>query len=292
MSAAETGRLQDPPQLAVGQAGKVGRLSMTARRLGGRTRLAELSCRSPLQVLRPHHLDEALPEMAFVIVTSPGGGVLQGDRLELSVTVEERALLHLDTSSATRLYGMPHNHARSRVDLRVGPGACLEFVPDPYLPYAGSWFTQETRAVVDQGGILILGEVVGAGRTAYGEELLYERFESSLEVRRPAGELLYRDACRLVPGEGLAEPGLLGRGRPALGTLHVVAPGFGTDLLAAAVEADDRLYCGASELPNGAGAWLRVLAPCASTAAAAVAAGWRAARLALLGAAPPASRRY
>jgi urease accessory protein len=244
--------------------------------------------------MRAHHLDPALPDMAFVIVSSPGGGVLQGDRLELTVHVEEGARLHLDTSSATRLYRMPAGDARSEVELRVGPGACLEMVPDPYVPFAGARFSQRTRAVVDETGVLLLAEVVAAGRAARGEELRYERFESVLDVRRPSGGLLYRDACRLVPAEGLAAPGLLGPGRAAVGTLHVVAAGFDPEALAgvAAGVAAPGAYAGASELPNRAGAWLRVLAPDVATAAAAVEAGWRAARRALLGAEAPRSRRY
>jgi urease accessory protein len=273
--------------------GQAGRLELVARHLAGRTRLAELSCRAPLQVLRAHHLDPALPDMAFVIVASPGGGVLQGDRLELSVEVEAGARLHLDTSSATRLYRMPDQAAGSEVRLRVGAGACLELVPDPYLPYAGARFRQVTRAVAHETGVLLLAEVVAAGRSARGEELRYERFESALEVSRPSGELLYRDACRLVPGEGLDAPGRLGRGRPVVGTLHVVAAGFGPDPLVAALEAAALdAYWGASELPNGAGAWLRVLAPDVATAVAGVHAAWTAARTALLGAEPPRSRRY
>jgi urease accessory protein len=268
---------------------------MVVRRIAGRTRLAELRCRPPLQALRAHHLDPNLPDMAFVIVASPGGGVLQGDRLELSVEVEAGARLHLDTSSATRLYRMPGGAAASDVRLDVGPGACLELVPDPYVPYAGARFRQETRAIVHETGVLLLGEVVAAGRAARAEELRYERFETALDVRRPSGELLYRDTCRLVPGEGLDAPGLLGRGRPVLGTLHVVAAGFAPDALASALEAEEGLagaYWGASELPHGAGAWLRVLAPDVARAAAAIDAGWRAARRALMGCEPPRSRRY
>jgi urease accessory protein len=274
--------------------GQAGRLALVARRVAGRTRLGEVISRPPLQVLRAHHLDPALPDMAFVIVNSTGGGVLQGDRLELSADVEEGARLHVDTSSATRLYRMPLGEAVSDVRLRVGPAACLELVPDPYLPYAGARFRQDTRAVVHETGVLLLGEVVAAGRTARGEELRYERFESALEVRRPAGALLYRDACRLVPAEGLTSPGLLGSGRPVVGTLHVVAEGFGAERLIGALEAEapDGVYWGASGLPNGAGAWLRVLAPDVEAAVAVVEAGWRAARTALLGAPPPGSRRY
>jgi urease accessory protein len=236
--------------------------------------------------MRAHHLDPALPDMAFVIVSSPGGGVLQGDRLELSVDVETGARLHLDTSSATRLYRMPDRDARSEVDLRVGPGACLEVVPDPYLPFAGARFLQQTRAVVDETGILLLSEVVAGGRAARGEELRYERFESVLDVRRPSGALLYRDACRLVPAEGV-----LGPTRPVVGTLHVVAAGFSPDALAE-LPAPGGAYAGASALPNGAGAWLRVVASDVASAAAVVDAGWRTARRALLGAEPPRSRRY
>lgn len=277
-----------------GPRGQAGHLALTARRLGGRTRLAELSCRAPLQALRPHYLDPALREMAFVIVASPGGGVLQGDRLALSIAVEAGGQLHLDTSSATRLYRMPCDGARSEVNLRVGPDACLEYVPDPYLPYAGSRFSQRTHAVVDERGVLLLGEVVGAGRAARGEQLRYERFESRLVVARPAGETLFGDACRLEPACGLDAPGLLGPDRPALGTLHVVAAGFDPDVLVAAAEARplDGAYWGASQLPNGAGAWLRVLAPDTPAAAAAIGAAWAAARVELLGAAPPRSRRY
>ena len=240
--------------------------------------------------MRAHHLDQALPDMAFVIVSSPGGGVLQGDRLELSVDVDDGARLHLDTSSATRLYRMPDGEARSEVELRVGRDACLELVPDPYVPFAGARFLQRTRAFVDETGILLLAEVVAAGRAARGEELVYERFESVLDVRRPSGALLYRDACRLVPAEGLAVPGLLGPGRAVVGTLHVVAAGFDPEALVEA--AAPTAYVGASELPNRAGAWLRVLAPDVATAAGVVEAGWRAARRALLGADPPRSRRY
>jgi urease accessory protein len=266
--------------------GQAGELVLVARRLGARTRLAEVRCRPPLQALRAHHLDPALPDMAFVIVSSPGGGVLQGDRLALSIAAEAGARLHVDTASATRLYRMPQAGAGADVDLRVGPGACLELVPDPFVPFAGARYHQRTRAVVDESGILLLAEVVAAGRAARGEELRYERFESVLDVRRPSGELLFRDACRLVPAECTIDTR-----RPVVGTLHVVAAGFAPGALVESPQPSGA-YAGASELPNGAGAWLRVLAPDVATAVAVVDAGWRAARRALLGAEPPRSRRY
>ena len=269
--------------------GQAGHLRLTARRLAGRTRLTELDCRPPLQAMRAHYLDPALQGMAFVTVMSPSGGVLQGDRLELEVRAEAGAQLHLATASATRVYRMPRRGARQLARIHVGPGALVEFVADPYLPYAGSRFVQEGRHEVAESGTLILGEVVAPGRQARGEELAYERFTSAVEVRRPGGELVFRDRCDLEPGTGLGRRGLLG-GHCALGSLFVVSPGLSADVLAGAVAGVPQAGC--SELPNAAGAWLRVLAGDSAAAVAVVAAAWRAARVALAGAAPPPRRRY
>lgn len=250
--------------------------------------------------MRAHYLDSALPEMAFVTVMSPSGGVLQGDRLTLQVEAAGGAQLHLDTASATRIYRMPRAEARQDVRISVGPGALVEFVPDPFMPYAGSRFVQRGRHRVAETGTLVLGEVVAPGRQARGEELAYERFESLVEVSRPgAGESvpepLFRDWCRLEPGPELGRRGLLG-GFTALGTLLVVSRGLGVEALAGAVEelteGRPELQAGCSELPGEAGVWLRVLARDSASAMAVVRAGWRAARVALTGAPLPAPRRF
>lgn len=266
-----------------------GGLLLAAQRVGGHTRLTALTCRPPLQVLRAHHLDPALPEMAFVTVLSPSGGVLQGDRLSLAVDAGPRTQLHLDTPSATRLYRMPAGGARQQTRISVGEGAFVELLPEPYLPYAGSRFDHEGTFEVAESGTLIVGEVVAPGRQARGEELDYARFASRLEVRRPDGALVCRDVCRLEPEGGLRRPGLL-TGHVAVGTLLVVARNLTPDVLAGATGGPG--WAGCSELPEASGAWLRVLAPDSATAASLVAAGWRAARVALTGAAPPPVRRY
>lgn len=246
----------------------------------------------PLQVLRAHHTDPALPDLALVMVVSAAGGILQGDRLEIGVRVEAGARLHLGSASATRIYRMPADDARLETSISVGPGCYVEHVPDPYLPYSGSRFLQRGTHVVAEDGVLILGEVVAAGRQARGEELAYRLFSSVHEVLRPDGRLLFRDACRLEPSRDLSGPAMLGCYR-ALGSLYVVSRGFDADLLAEAMEAANLgdSYRGCSQLPAGAGAWMRVLAADSQSAAAAVLAAWRAARMALTGADLPESRR-
>ena len=274
-------------------AGRVGRLAAVAGDVAERTVLRSLYSEGTLKAMRVHHLDAAVPGMAFLTIASPGGGVLQGDRLEVGISVERGAQLNVGTTSATRLYAMPRDAAEAITNFTVGPGAYVEFVPDPFIPFAGSRYLGRSSHIVAETGVLLAAEVVGPGRQARGETLAYEEFRSETEVRRPDGTLLFRDITGLCPARDLASPGLLGGWR-ALGVLYAIAGGLDATVFEEALAecAGWNASAGCSDLPNSAGAWYRVLADDAPTAQAAIAAAWRAAHRHLLGCDPPAPRRY
>lgn len=265
-----------------------GHLRLRAERVGERTRLTELQCHAPLQVLRSLYLDPLQPGMLYATVVSASGGVLQGDRLELEATVGAGAQLHLDTPSATRLYRMPDAAASQRVTLTVAGGGYLEYLPEPTIPYAGSEFGGQIDCVIDEDATLILAEVVTAGRALRGEVHRFTRHESTVGISRPGGEPLAVDTTRLVPADGLAFPGRLGA-FAAVGSLHVIHAGFDPGLLRPAESPG--LHAGASSLPGGIGAWLKVLGPDGPSVGAVLGGAARAARQAILGTPPPASRR-
>jgi urease accessory protein len=259
----------------------------------GRTGLTTMHCEGTLKAMRVHHLDPALPGMAFLTISSPGGGVLQGDRLEIDISIEGGGQLHVGTTSATRVYAMPREQAEARTRFRVARGAYGEFVPDPFIPYAGSRFTGRARHEVAEGGVLMLAEVIGPGRQARGESLAYNFFDSVTEAWRPNGSLLFRDATHLDPADGLASSGQLG-GSSAIGSFYAIAAGVDPSVFDSTMARchETGLIAGCSELPNGAGGWFRVLAPDAPSAHDAVRAAWTAARVKVLGFSPPAQRRY
>jgi urease accessory protein len=269
-----------------------GHLSLRAEQVAGRTRLTELECHAPLQLLRCHYLDAALPDMAYATIVSPSGGVLQGDRLQIAVKVDGGARLHLDTPSAMRLYRMPDARAEQEVELMVDGDGYLEYLPDPAIPFAGADFAGRTQAHVAEGATLILAEAVTAGRAARGEVHEFRRYESMVEIGRPHGPMLARDATILDPADGLAVPGRLG-GHAATGTLYVVRAGFDPQALrdAAAAAAVPDMQSGASTLPGGLGAWLKVLGPDGPSVSAVLTAAAAAAHRAILGTPPPTSRR-
>ena len=194
-----------PPDPAIGS---VGTLHLVVARVAGRTRIVDLECSGPIQVLRCQHLDDNAPDIASVIIASPSGGVLQGDRLRIGVEVRAGARLVLETQSATRLYRMPARPARIEARFTVESDGWLEYIPDPYIPFAGSDTTIDTLLVVDPMAAVLIGEVVAAGRVARGEVFGMTRFESTLAAVRPGGELLFTDAIQRLDLAGIDDRGV------------------------------------------------------------------------------------
>ncbi|MFN8620932.1 MAG: urease accessory protein UreD [Chloroflexota bacterium] len=272
--------------------GQAGRLEVRAAVSGGRTRFTHVLQRPPLGISRALPADPREPRMAMAMVTSAAGGVLQGDRLEMDVRVEAGAWLVLGTQSATRFYRMPDATARLTTTLEVAADAWLEVVPDPWIPYAGAAIRSHTDARVASGGVLVLMEIVTAGRSSRGESFAFARVESHTEI---AVDGLPRaaDTLILAPGD---RDGLLARVGPdaAVGSLFVVAPGRDPGVLADALAGATGTtsdWAGASTLPGDAGAWLRTVSRDPGAARALLLAGWAAARGALGASPPPPDRR-
>jgi urease accessory protein len=281
--------------LPVGAPGKVGVLELALARRNGTTRVEHQYQRAPLHVYRPIHLDENLPGMAFVFVQQFGDGYVEGDRCRIEIDCGPGTAVHVTTQAATNLYRAERNFASQLVDLRVGAGAVLEYLPDAVVPFRGSRFFQRTSLTVASGATAIVGEVLLPGRVARGELHAYELYWAETEARRPDGSLLFADVLRLSPtqGEGLRSLGLLG-GSDVIGTLYVVTEQGPADelvaLLRAALASSDVL-AGVSELPNGCGVSVRLLGRTSKTVRAALTSAWHAARLPLLGAPAPDLRK-
>jgi urease accessory protein len=281
--------------LPVGAPGKVGVLQLGLARTGGATRVVEHYERAPLHVYRPIHLDENLPEMAFVFVQQFGDGYVDGDRCRIDIECGADAAVHVTSQAATNLYRCRRNFATQLVNLRAGPGAFLEYLPDPVVPFRGARFFQRARLTAAPDSTMIVGEVLLPGRVARGELHAYDFYGAETEAYRPDGALLFADRIRLCPavGAGPRSLALLGS-REVLATLYVVTQRERADelveLLREASSGEDVL-AGVSELPNHCGASVRLLGPTSKAVRGALTNAWNAARLALLGAPVPDLRK-
>lgn len=163
--------------------------------------------RGALSVMRPHYLDDS--GQATYTVLNPGGGFLGGDSYRMGVSVEENASLLLSSQSATKVYRSPQGPATQRIDVRLGSGAVLEYVPDQLIVYREGRYRQRTRVEMHPSASLVLTDIVTPGWSPDGVGFGWEELSLRTEVvcagRRLAVDHLRLPAHGRVTGLGYLE---------------------------------------------------------------------------------------
>jgi urease accessory protein len=281
--------------LGVGGAGKVGVLDLTLAPVAGATRIVRQYQQMPLYHFYPIYIDRGRPDMAFLYLLQAGDGLLQGDRYRLDLACAPGAAVHVTTQAATKIYRMEDNFASQIINLSVGAGAFVEYLPDPVIPFRDSRFYQRLCLTLDPTASVILGETLLPGRVARGEAHAYTIYYTDLEVYTPEGVLLFADRIVLEPAA--ASPRSPGRLGPydVLASLYVVTRQIPAPDLAAALHdglaAQGAVLAGVSELPNGCGVAVRLLGPTSLEVKNAVHLAWNTARLMLIGVPAPDLRK-
>ena len=161
------------------------------RAADGSTALSAQSFRAPFHLSKPNW--DPAAQVLHVQVVNPTAGILEGDRLESSISVGEGAALLVTTPSASRLFRMTEGgHATGRQHFDVAREATLEVFPEPIVPHRGSTYFQETRIESAEGSTLLYIDQLMPGRLAHGEAWAWDRLVLGLTVRR-AGELILRE---------------------------------------------------------------------------------------------------
>ena len=129
----------------------------------------------PLRLLNPRAAGSA----AWIVTSSLGGGLVDGDDVALEVTVAPGATALVNAQASSKIY---KGTSRQRLAVRVhGDGNAL-VVPDPIVPFRDASYTQRTKVALDRDSSLVLCDVVTAGRLAFGERWSCMRFDSCLEI--------------------------------------------------------------------------------------------------------------
>lgn len=295
-----TGYAGTPETLPPGSPGKDGVLELEFVLVGDRTEIGHRRQQPPLQIMRPLYVDPQRPDLPVVYLMSTGGGLVQGDRMRFEFDCRPGTSVHLTTQASTKVQRMDTDYAAQTVSLRVGPGAFVEYLPEPLIPFAGARLHQRTAVTVDAAATVVLGETVLAGRLARDERHRYDVFASDLEISRPDGTLLAVDTVRLQPSDSdVTGPAVFGD-HDVMGTLYVISPLASASALADAVHdailgakdfAPEGVHAGVSVLPGDCGVWLRVLGADTESVGAFVRAAWDAARRLLIGVPAPHIRR-
>lgn len=210
-------------QTTHGDKGWRAELELGFARSGPRTLLARRRHRGPLAVQRPFHPEGGT---CHVYLLHPPGGVVAGDELGIRIAADAGAEALVTTPAAGKFYRSEGPWARQSVELEIGEGAALEWLPQETLVYEGARMASSMRVDLALGARFIGWEVLALGRPAAGEG--FERGEATLDWRiHRAGTPLYLERQHLDARAFAAAWGL--RGQSACGTLFAYpasAPGL------------------------------------------------------------------
>ena len=187
--------------MGVGKTGKIGILQLLLEEDDERkkTIIKEKFCRVPLYVQRALYLEESIPSMVYIYIISPSGGILQGDRYRIDITLKKNSYAHITTQSATRVYKMERDFATQMVNIVVDDGCYFEYIPEQVIPFRNSRFYQIVDLNVHENSTMVYSEMIVPGRVASGEVFEYDICYVKTVAKDNFDKLRFTDTFKLEP---------------------------------------------------------------------------------------------
>jgi urease accessory protein len=255
----------DLRQLEVGRAGKIGALTLRLEQNveNGKTVVKEQYSKVPLFTQRALYLEESIPSMAYMYIISPSGGILQGDRYRMDITLKNNAYAHITTQGATRIYRMEKNYATQIVNIIVDDGCYFEFIPDQIIPYRNSRFYQTVNLNIHDNATMLYAEMIVPGRVASGESFQYDICYMKALAKNQNNVLRLIDVAVLEPKKrGLNILGILGS-FSVVGNMYILTKTkYTTELVTdinSVLQKFSNISGGATILPRNSGLLIRIL---------------------------------
>ena len=173
--------------------------------------------KGPLRVQK--HLYGEGPEVCQHIIVHPPGGIAGGDRLDIAATVGANAWAQLTSPGAAKWY-RAKGPAYQRLELKVGAGATLEWLPQETIVYCGAQAELSTCIELEGDARLCYWDMVALGRPASGERFNTGHFQARLDIRRD-GQLLWHERQRIRGDDGLLDSPIGLAGQPVFATLLI-----------------------------------------------------------------------
>ena len=187
--------------MGVGKTGKIGilRLKLEKDSIKKKTIIKMKYCRVPLYVQRALYLEESIPSMAYIYIISPSGGILQGDRYRIDITLDKNSYAHITTQTATRIYKMERDFGTQMINIVVNDGCYFEYIPEQIIPFRDSKFYQEVDLNVHENATMVYSEIIVPGRVASGEVFEYDICYIKTVAKDNFDKLRFTDTFKLEP---------------------------------------------------------------------------------------------
>ena len=194
------------------------RLDVTLAKRQHTTLIQHLDHEGPLRVQRPFYPEGK--ETCHVYLLHPPGGMVSGDALNVSVSLENGAHALFTTPSAGKIYrGNSGSHKQQqRVQLRLQGASVLEWLPQETIIFSGARGELATCVDLQDNSQVLLWDVVCLGRPASGEKFEQGYLVQKLLLRRQ-GQTLYRERNSFAAAQPLLQASWGLAAQPVAGTM-------------------------------------------------------------------------
>ena len=185
---------------------------------GGKTRLEHLYERNPLRVLFPEG------DIATAALVTTSGGLVAGDRIDITIRLRPGAVAHVTGSAAEKIYRSTGPMTLIGQDLSAYEGAWLEYLPLETIVFDRARLRRVTHLELASAAGFLGGGVIVFGRIAMGERFTTGLLHDAWEVYRDR-RLLWGDALHIADDVAaiMADPACLA-GAEACATLLLAPP--------------------------------------------------------------------
>ena len=192
-------------------------------------------------------------DVPHAVLVTASGGMVGGDRLDITVEAGQDAKALVTTQAAEKIYRSTGATAHLTATVQARGGAWLEWLPQETILFDAARLRRTTSVRLERDARVLAGEILVFGRQAHGEALKSGLLQDRWQVR-DQDRLIWADTTRLdgdVAARLAAPFGFAGTA--ASGTLIYTgpdAPAWRDPLRELIGESDSELRCGATGLPG------------------------------------------
>lgn len=207
-----------------------GLLELCFANINGKTSPIKNYSTSPLRIQRPFYPAVA-PDNCQSVIVHTAGGMVGGDQLDMAITAESATQALVTTAAAHKVYRSEGDWAKQTIQLSVGAGAYLEWLPQELILFDGGRFQQAIRVDLEPGGMWLGWDITRFGRSARGERLNAGRWRSQTEIWQQ-GIPLWIDRQQLKGGSEVLDSRNGLAGHPVVGTFLLLGRSISAEHLA------------------------------------------------------------
>jgi len=135
----------------------------------------------PLKASR--ELYEGKDPTATVYMMESSGGMVSGDRNDITMKLAPESSVRLVQQSALKIY--PSHTGETcyqQIDVELGGKSILKWMPEVVIPFLDAKFQVDTTIRMASDATLLWGEIIAPGREKRGEIFDYEVFRSNFRI--------------------------------------------------------------------------------------------------------------